>query len=171
LWDTTRTVIPQRCLIRKLISWHKQSAVPNEYSEEEGDGTMYDKIIYSSLSFFDGETGNFIGTARFELPTESTKKLLDLLNYGKVPEIFVILDASVYAPAKTYTPPEPSKKYKRLGVMNIVAEDEYSGMPTPFEIRFTYDVVVRGKLSSELLYFDSLEMSNINIISIEQVRF
>ena len=132
---------------------------------------MYDKIIYTSLSIFDGENGNFIGTARFELPTESSKKLLDLLNYGKVPEVFIILDASVYAPANTYIPPEPTKTYKRLGIMYVVAEDEYSGAPVPFEIRFTYDVVVRGKLTPELLYFDSLEMSNLNILSIQQVRF
>lgn len=132
---------------------------------------MFDRITNTSLDIFTDQDKTYLGRARFVLTSEAESKLLNLLNYSKVPDSLVIMNASLYEPPKNYTPPEPSKKYRRDAIFNAVVRDSASGMHAPLEIRLRYDVRARGNPVGNLYRYDSLELSNIEVVDIKQKQF
>lgn len=132
---------------------------------------MYSEVSNASLNIYDGETGNYIGEARFTLSTEAAAKLLDLFNYGKVPDSLLLLDVNLYHPSSSYIPPEPYQLYKRKAILRALFTDASTREQVPYEIRMTYDTRARGNLSGNLYYFDSVELNNINIADIQKVIF
>jgi len=132
---------------------------------------MYDQIANASASLFDGDTENFLGKAQFSLSDDSQKKLLDLLNYGKIPEKLVVSDVSLYDPAKGYVPPELYEAYRRSSVLNAVARDKYSGEQVPVEIRLKYDSSVRSHSSKNPYYIDCVGAENIEVVDVREIYF
>lgn len=132
---------------------------------------MYDQIANASASLFDGDTDHFLGKARFSLSDDSQKVLLNLLNYGKIPEKLVVSDANLYDPAGDYVPPEPYEAYRRSSVLNAVVRDKYSGEQVPVEIRLKYDSRVRSHASKNPHYFDCVGLDNIEVEDVREVRF
>lgn len=132
-----------------------------------GGDTMYDEILDSYFDVFDGETGDYIGHSHFSLPTGSERKLLDLINYNRVPDTLTLLNVTLSRPSGNYIPPELFQKHNRLAILHVDAVESYSGKLVPIEIRMGYDVVARGNLSGNQYYFESLELDNIELISID----
>ena len=132
---------------------------------------MYDRIVNTSLHIFDRDTGNYIGKARFVLPMESENALLDLINFGKIPKVLILMNVSLNDPSKNYVLPEAFKKYQRNSILNATLRDFDSGEQMPVEIRLKYDVQVKGHPSGTLCHFDVMELSNIAVVSVRAVRF
>lgn len=132
---------------------------------------MYDKITNTNLNVFSAPTREYVGKFNFVLSSEAESKLLDLLNYGKVPNSLIILDATLYSPPSSYTPPEPFRKYRREGIFSAVAGESSSGAEVPFDIRMRYDMRARVNPAGNLYYYDSMELSNIEIVSVARVQF
>jgi len=124
---------------------------------------MYNMVTKLVNEVYDGKTGEFLGYATFELsPTDETK-LLDLLNYGKVPQYLTLLNVDIVRTAKDYVPPELTEKYPRSGVLHALFRDDTSGVLMPIDIHFTFDVRGKGQQSGDLFHFDSVEYSNIKV--------
>jgi len=132
---------------------------------------MYDRIVNTSLDVFDRDTGNYIGKARFVLPAESEKALLDLINFGKIPKQLVLIDVSLYNPSKSYVLPEAFQVYRRNSILNAALRDTDSGEQMPVEIRLKYDARVKAHPLGPLFYFDAVELFNLAVASIRAVRF
>ncbi|WP_312940014.1 hypothetical protein [Oscillibacter sp.] len=127
---------------------------------------MYSKITDSFFDIFDGETGLYMGHSHFTLTDGSEQKLLDFLNYNKVPRSLVLLNVSLSDTAANYITPELFQKQSRTAVMFIDAIDAHSQKLIPIEIEMKYDVLVRGKLSGNPYYFESIELGNIEILDV-----
>jgi len=132
---------------------------------------VYSEISNASLNIYNGETGDYIGEAQFTLSSEAAAKLLDLFNYGKVPDSLLLLDVNLYRPSRSYIPPEPYQQYKREAILRALFTDSSTQEQVPYEIRMTYDTRARGSLLGNLYYFDSIELNNINIVDIQRVAF
>lgn len=132
---------------------------------------MYDRITNTNLNVFSAPTNEYIGKFNFVLTSEAESKLLDLLNYNRVPDSLIILNASLYEPPGSYTPPEPFKKYRREGILSAVVGESSSGIQIPMEIRMQYDMRARVNPAGNLYYYDSMELSNIDVVDIKQVQF
>ena len=128
---------------------------------------MYSKITDSYFDVFDGGTNNYMGHSHFTLTQSSERKLLDFLNYNRVPDTLVLLDVTVSEASINYIPPELFQKHSRISTLYIDAVDAYSGSLVPIEIVMSYDVIARGHLSGSPYSFDSLELGNIKILSID----
>ncbi len=127
---------------------------------------MYSKITDSFLDVFDGETGLYMGHSHFTLTQGSEKKLLDFLNYNKVPDTLVLLNVSLSDTSADYIPPELFQKHSRISVLNIDVVDAYSQRLVPIEIEMSYDVLVRGNLSQTPYYFESVELRSIKFLDV-----
>jgi len=127
---------------------------------------MYSKITDSFLDVFDGETGLYMGHSHFTLTQGSENKLLDFLNYNKVPDTLVLLNVSLSDTSADYIPPELFQKHSRISVLNIDVVDAYSQRLVPIEIEMSYDVLVRGNLSQTPYYFESVELRNIKFLDV-----
>ncbi len=127
---------------------------------------MYSKITDSFFDIFDGETGLYMGHSHFTLTDGSEKKLLDFLNYNKVPNSLVLLNVSLSDTSSNYIPPELFQKHSRTSVMLIDVVDTYSQRLIPIEIEMSYDVLVRGNLSDTPYFFESVELGNIKILDV-----
>lgn len=132
---------------------------------------MYHQIPNTSnLDIFDGRTGDFIGHSHFRLSSDSEQKLLNLINYNRVPDTLTLLDITLSHPSKNYIPPEIFRKLPRRAVLMVEAADAYPGRRVPIEIRMSYDVVGRGNLLGDQFHFDSAELSNIQVTDISILR-
>ncbi|WP_312635039.1 hypothetical protein [Oscillibacter sp.] len=128
---------------------------------------MYSKITDSFFDIFDRETGLYMGHSHFTLTEGSEKKLLDFLNYNKVPDSLVLLNVSLSDTSSNYIPPELFQKHSRTSVMLIDVVDTYSQRLIPIEIEMSYDVLVRGNLSDTPYFFESVELRNIKILDVD----
>ena len=129
---------------------------------------MYDMVTNLQNEVYDRETGNFLGYATFELPPREEEKLLQLVNYGKIPESLTLVNVDIILTAADYVPPELTIKYPRIGVLHALFRDETSGAFIPVEIHFTFDVRGKGQQSGNLYHFDSVEYSNMKVDQISQ---
>jgi len=127
---------------------------------------MYSKITDSFLDVFDEETGLYMGHSHFTLTQGSENKLLDFLNYNKVPDTLVLLNVSLSDTSADYIPRELFEKHSRISVLYIDVVDAYSQRLIPIEIEMSYDVLVRGNLSRTPYYFESVELRNIKILDV-----
>lgn len=124
---------------------------------------MYNMVTKLINEVYDGKTGKFLGYATFELSPADEAKLLDLLNFGKVPQYLTLLNVDIVRTAEDYVPPELTEKYPRAGVLRALFRDDTSGVLMPIEIHFTFDVRGKGQQSGDLYHFDSVEYSNIKV--------
>ena len=128
---------------------------------------MYSQILNNgntaNLDIFDERTGDYIGHSHFRLSSESERKLLELINYNRVPDTLTLLNVTLSHPSENYIPPEVFRTLPRRAVLTIEAIDAYSGKRVPIEIRLRYDVVARGNLSGSQYLFESIELSNIAV--------
>lgn len=132
---------------------------------------MYDEISNTSLNVFSAPTKEYVGKFNFVLSSEAEAKLLKLLNYNKVPDSLLILNATLYEPPSSYTPPEPFEKYRREGILSMSAGESGTGNQVPIELRIRYDMRARVNPDRKLYYYDSMELSNIEVVGINQLRF
>ncbi|MPN52052.1 hypothetical protein SDC9_199704 [bioreactor metagenome] len=132
---------------------------------------MYDRLTNTNLNVFSAPTKEYVGKFNFVPSNDAESKLLNLLNYNKIPDSLIILNATLYSPPGSYTPPEPFKKYRREGILSAVAGSSNSGNAVPIEIRLKYDMRARVQPDENLYYYDSMELSNIEIVRIEQTQF
>lgn len=68
---------------------------------------MYDEIYDTSLSVFDDQTSEFIGTARFNLTPEAEQKLLSLIEFNTDPGELILSNVEFLPSSDRYTPPYP----------------------------------------------------------------
>lgn len=129
---------------------------------------MYDMVTNLINEVHDGDTGQLLGYVTFKLPPEEEEKLLQLANYGKIPEFLTLLNADIIQTAENYVPPEPIKKFSRAGVLRALFRDENSGVLIPVEIHFTFDVRGKSQHYGNLYHFDSAEYSNMKVDKISQ---
>ena len=127
---------------------------------------MVDKISCVRSDVFDAQTGSMIGKAHFEMPPDSEQELLDYINYNVVPASMLLLDVNIYDPSKHYTAPEPFQINQRVAVLYGKARDRDSKARIPFEMHLKYNTVARGNLSGDVYHADSIQLSNIEPISI-----
>lgn len=131
---------------------------------------MYDIVTHLVNEVYDGKTDEFLGYSTFELPTTEERKLLQLVNYGKIPESLILLNVNFSQTPPDYVPPKLTEKAKRRGVLRALFRDKASGVFVPVDIHFTFDVRGRGNLSGDVYHFDSLEYSNIKVDQINQTQ-
>lgn len=134
-------------------------------------GLMYVSITNTSLHVFDRDTGSYIGRAQFVLPAESERALLDLVNYGRVPETLVLLDVALYHPSRSYVPPKPFQTYRRDSILSAILYDVDSGRQTPVEIRLRYDLRTKALVSGDFCYYEAAELSNFSVPGIRVTQF
>lgn len=130
---------------------------------------MFIEIIQPNVEIYDGETNKFIGEATYVLPPESEQALLDLINNGIAPTSLLLLDENIYRPARDYIPPIPYKKYKRNGIFHAQVIDSLTGERVPVTIHMRYDAIIRGDLTENPYFYDSVEYSNILVDSIDLI--
>ena len=128
---------------------------------------MYSKITDNSADVFDSKTGNYLGRSHFTLTQSAERKLLDFLNYNKVPNTLVLVNLSMSETSVNYVSPELFKTHSQLSTLYIDSVDAYSGTLVPIEIEMSYDVVTRGHLSESPYSFESIELRNIKILDID----
>ena len=131
---------------------------------------MYDRITNTILDVFDAPTREYVGRFMFSLDSGAATKLLNLINYNIIPDSLLILDANLYAPPKRYTPPVPYQKYRREAVLSGDVEGASAGIQIPVEMRLKYDMRGRVKAYGDLYHYDSMELSNIDVVSIKQIQ-
>lgn len=129
---------------------------------------MYNMITNLVNEVYDGKTGEFLGYATFELAPTEAAKLLQLVNYAKVPESITLSNLDIVRTAENYTPPELTVQYPRIGILRALFRDDTSGVLIPVEIHFTFDVRGRGQQRGNLYHFDSVEYNNIKVDQIRQ---
>lgn len=129
--------------------------------------SMYNMITNLVNEVYDGKTSEFLGYATFELAPTETAKLLQLVNYGKVPESIILSNLDIVRTAEDYAPPTLTVKYPRIGILRALFRDDTSGVLIPIEIHFTFDVRGRGQQRGNLYHFDSVEYSNIKVDEIK----
>lgn len=131
---------------------------------------MYDMVInHLNNKIFDGNTGEFLGDVFFELSQDEKEKLLRLVNYGKVPESLILLNAQIVGTPEDYKPPELTKAYTRKGILSAHFRDDASGEHVPIELHMKFDVRGRGRRSGDLYHFDSAEYRNITVDQINRL--
>ncbi|MEA4954183.1 MAG: hypothetical protein VB096_01500 [Pseudoflavonifractor sp.] len=129
---------------------------------------MYNMITNLYNKIYDGNTGEFLGDVFFELSQEGEEKLLNLVNYGRVPESLILLNARIVGTPKDYKPPELIKAYTRKGILSAHFRDDASGEQVPIEIHWKFDVRGRGRRYEDLYHFDSAEYRN---IAVDQINW
>lgn len=127
---------------------------------------MYSKITDSFLDVFDEETGLYMGHSHFTLAQGSENKLLDFLNYNKVPDTLVLLNVSLSDTSANYIPPELFQKHSRISSLYLDVVDAHSQELVPIEIKLSYDVLARGNLFGTPYYFESVELGNIKFLDV-----
>lgn len=131
---------------------------------------MFDKLANTSFTIHDGETGNYIGKSHFVLPPDAEMAILNLINYGKVPEVIMLTNVTLSNPVAGYTQPSVSDVKKRDSILTAIARDKDSRMWIPIKIRLKFDMMARGNLSKNGYFYDSMELSNLELIDIKYER-
>ena len=126
--------------------------------------SMFDKVINTISEIFDAETGSYIGRAYFTLTDEAEKNFLNYLNYASVPPLLTLYNFDILNAPKNYAP-DPYKKGKRIATLFASARDRDSNVYFQLAMRLKFDVLTRGNMSKNEYHADSVEMSNIEPIS------
>jgi hypothetical protein len=137
----------------------------------KGKVTMFEKIINPSLSVYDGETNKFIGEARFDLLPETENKILQMVNYHKIPHSVILMNLDFVEASGDYVPPVIGKALKQEGIIRAVFIDTANFDQLPIEIRFKYNAKARGYRKNNPYLFDSFELSNIELESIQPIIY
>lgn len=132
---------------------------------------MYIDVINPDLTIFDGASGKYIGTSHFDLTNESKLKILDMLNYNRVPQTLTLQNLTLTPPTGEYVPPGIGKKLPRKAILTVDAIDASSGEQVPIAIRLKYSVQALGGLIGGMYDFNTLEMSNIQLVDKRPVEF
>lgn len=130
---------------------------------------MYDQITILGMDFYTGDTGVYLGRARFLPSKESEDKLLDLLNYGKVPNNLFFMNMVIYRRELTYITPALFNPYYHYSIMYLLARDKDSREQVSFEIRLEYNFRVRAHYTPNPYYFESLQLENITVFDIRVI--
>jgi hypothetical protein len=138
--------------------------------KKKGEFTMYTKIIDPSISIFNRNTNEFIGTASFNLTPESEKDLLRLVNYNITPKSLLLLNLNFYQQSTYFHPPNLNQPVNHEGILRATFLNDF-GERIPIEIRLRYDAIARGNLSGTQNFFDSVEYYNIEVDSIEEISY
>ncbi|MGE4213693.1 MAG: hypothetical protein AB7E42_02825 [Anaerotignaceae bacterium] len=131
---------------------------------------MYIRIIDPNISIFNGDTNEFIGSARFNLTPESEKDLLQLVNYNITPKSLLLLNLIFYQQSTYFDPPTLDQPTNRKGILRAILLND-SGEQVPIEIRLRYDAIARGNLTGIRTFFESAEYNNIAVDSIERISY
>ena len=132
---------------------------------------MYDKLANTSFTIHDGETGNYIGKSHFVLPSDAEMAILNLINYGKVPDVIILTNVTLSNPVAGYTQPSVSDVKKRDSILTAIARDKDSKVWIPIKIRLKFDMMARGNLSKNRYFYDSMELSNLVMVNMEWMQF
>lgn len=127
---------------------------------------MYDEIYDTSLSVFDDQTSEFIGTARFNLTPEAEQKLLSLIEFNTDPGELILSNVEFLPSSDRYTPPYPFARVRRHSILNAMVRDHRSRKHTPIEIELKYDRIARSCLTNNPNRLESAELSNIELMEI-----
>ncbi|WP_312940045.1 hypothetical protein [Oscillibacter sp.] len=131
---------------------------------------MYDRIANTRFTIRDGETGNYIGETYFSLPDPAEIAILNLINYNAVPDVILLTNVTLLNPGAGYTQPGVSEVKKRGSILTAMARDRNSKEWVPVKVRLKYDMMARGNLSGNIYFYDSMELGDIKVISVEQVQ-
>lgn len=131
---------------------------------------MFTKIVNPTLEVYNVNSGQYLGTATFELPPQEEKKILNLLNYGIQPSTVLVVNADLYFSPKDFVPPSIYETLNLKGLFKADFEELYSKKNIPFEIIATFDFQARSVIPKDQYYFVSGQFSNINIESISRLE-
>lgn len=131
---------------------------------------MYTGIINPSIDIYDAETNEFLGEARFELSSEAERKLLDLVNDRKPFTSLVVLDLQ-FQPAGGYVPLDPYKMYRFKGLFRALFTKSGTGVSVPIEMRGAFNMRLRSIGSGQRQYLNSVDFSNIEVDSIQEIFY
>lgn len=130
---------------------------------------MYTKINNPTIDILDANTGKFLGTSTFDLPSGEEKKLLNLVNYGVKPSTLLILNANLYDAPEDYVPPSIDKALKREGILNALFTEQGTEKNIPIEIRIKFDSRARGVVPGDPYYLNSVQYSDIEVESVKRL--
>lgn len=131
---------------------------------------MYTDIINPTIAIYNGYTNEFIGEAMFNLTPQAEKDLLQLVNYNNIPKSLLLLNLNFYQQSTYFDPPTLDQPANRKGIMRGIFVNT-AGEQVPIEIRLRYDAIAKGNLSGNSSFFESVEYSNINLDSIEEIIY
>ena len=127
---------------------------------------MYTKISDPSMEIYNGETNEFIGVAEFDLSTNAEYDLLNLVNYGKLPESLLIFNLSLHQPDKSYVPPTPYVEHLRKGTIIALFTDSFAGKQIPIEIKINYIARANSVYFGDYNSYPSVIYTNIVVESV-----
>ena len=131
---------------------------------------MYDKITNTTLDVFATPTREYVGRAKFSLSSKDELKLLNLLNYNVIPDSLLLLDVVPYEIPINYVSPTLFKNYPSEVIISANAKISGSDFQPPIEIRLNCNIRGRQSAHGTLHEYDSMELSNIKLLDIKQVR-
>jgi len=131
---------------------------------------MFDQIVNQTLDTFNGINGLFVGEARFDLPPESEKALLNLVNYNLKPQTMTVLNLDFYQPSENYSPPSINDTIPRTGIIRAIFVDSVNGFQVPYDIRFRYLARAREE-GINPYFFSSVEWKDVVVDSVQRVSY
>lgn len=129
---------------------------------------MYSRIINPSVDVFDSETGEFLGQARFELPPDAEKALLNWVNYRVPIQSFNVINSD-FEPSDAYVPIIPNRIYHQQGIFRGLFVQEDTGHSVPVEIRGSYDWRARSVEAGT--FIRSAEYSNVTMDPSQEITY
>lgn len=131
---------------------------------------MYDRITNTTLDVFATPTREYVGRAKFSLSSEDELKLLNLLNYNEIPDSLLLLDVIPYALPINYVVPTLFLNYPSEVIISANAKISGTNFQPLIKIRLNCDIRGRASAYGPLYKYDSMELSNIKLLDIQQVR-
>lgn len=131
---------------------------------------MYDEIYGTSLVVFDDATSEYVGKTRFDLTYEAGRKLLDLINFNRVPDALIISNVDAVCGSKQCEPSDLFTFVRRHSILNAIVKDRYSKRAMPIEIEMKYDRIARSNSSKDSGRLESVLLNNIEILDVRPVQ-
>lgn len=131
---------------------------------------MYDRITNTTLDVFATQTREYVGKSKFSLSSEDELKLLNLLNYNEIPDSLLLLDVIPYAIPINYVVPTLFLNYPSEVIISANARISGTNFQPLIKIRLNCDIRGRASAYGALYKYDSMELSNIELLDIQQVR-
>lgn len=123
---------------------------------------MFNKISNLSIDIFNESGTQFIGEAKFDLPAESEKSMLQLINYNVQPNTLTLNNLDFYQPSANYIAPNINAPIRRSGVIKAILTDDANGFQVPVLISLKYDAQARHS-GENPYFFDSVGYTNISV--------
>ena len=131
---------------------------------------MYGRITNTTLDVFATPTREYVGRAKFTLSSEDELKLLNLLNYNVIPDSLLLLDVVPYETSIDYVSPILFKNYRSEVVIRANVRISGADFEPPVEIRLNCDIRGRQSAHGAMHEYNSMELSNIELLDIKQVQ-